>query len=91
MKTDKAMMVIGHGSAIFGLTADRRMMALINGTTVTSSIPVDFNNVLHRIAYVVEQGQNSLTVTFYDGSKQIGQGTISGVYQEKTNGKLNDE
>ena len=85
MKTDKAMMVIGHGSAIFGLTADRRMMALINGTTVTSSIPVDFNNVLHRIAYVVEQGQNSLTVTFYDGSKQIGQGTISGVYQEKTN------
>ena len=85
MKTEKNMLVIGHGSAAFGLTADRHMVAVINGTTVTSTSAVDFNNVLHRIAYVVEQGKDNLTVHFYDGDKHVGQGTIPGVYQETGN------
>ena len=85
MKTEKSMLVIGHGAAAFGLTADRRMVAVVNGTTVTSNSAVDFNNVLHRIAYVVEQGRDDMTVHFYDGDKHIGQGTIGGVYQETGN------
>ena len=85
MKTEKNMLVIGHGSAAFGLTADRRMVAVINGTTVTSGNAVDFNNVLHRIAYVVEQNKDNMTVHFYDGDKHIGQGAISGIYQETGN------
>ena len=85
MKTEKSMLVIGHGAAAFGLTADRRMVAVVNGTTVTSNSAVDFNNVLHRIAYVVEQGRDDMTVHFYDGDKHIGQGTIAGVYQETGN------
>ncbi len=85
MKTEKNMLVIGHGFAAFGLTADRHMVAVINGTTVKSATDVDFNNVLHRIAYVVEQGKDDLTVHFYDGDKHIGQGTIPGIYQETGN------
>ena len=85
MKTDKPMMVVGHGFAAFGLTADRHMVAVINGTTVTSTTAVDFNNVLHRIAYVVEQNKDDLTVHFYDGDKHIGQGVVPGVYQETGN------
>jgi hypothetical protein len=85
MKTDKPMLVIGHGLAAFGLTADRHLVAVINGTTVTSTTAVDFNNVLHRIAYVVEQNKDDLTVHFYDGDKHIGQGTIPGIYQETGN------
>ena len=85
MKNEKSMMVIGHGYAAFGLTADRHMVAVINGTTVTSNSIIDFNNVLHRIAYVVEQGKDELTVHFYDGDKHIGQSTIPGIYQETGN------
>ena len=85
MKTDKNMLVIGHGLSAFGLTADRHLMAVINGTTVTSNNAVDFNNVLQRIAYVVSQNKDNMTVSFFDGDKEIGQGTIPGVYQETGN------
>ena len=85
MKTEKNMIVVGHGFAAFGLTADRHLTAVINGTTVTSGSIVDFNNVLHRIAYTVQQDKDNMTVHFYDGDKHIGQATIPGVYKETGN------
>ena len=75
--TDKReMTVFSHGGdekgMRFGLTADRKLSATINGETVESDTIVPFNNTLHQVAYVLDQSGEKTTVKFYDGSKAIG-------------------
>ncbi len=65
---------------VFGITADRHLSATVQGTTVVSDSIVKFNNMLHQIAYVMEQGSDEMTIHFYDGSKPIGTKSIQGVY-----------
>ncbi len=65
---------------VFGITEDRHLSATVQGTTVVSDSIVKFNNMLHQIAYVMEQGSDEMTIHFYDGSKPIGTKSIQGVY-----------
>lgn len=80
----KTMTVFSHGGdeqgLKFGLTADRRLTAVINGKQVTSDTAIPFNG-LHQVAYAVEQGHEAITVRFFDGSSLIGQQQVSGVYR----------
>lgn len=82
---NRDMGVFQHGGPdngfTFGLTADRHLSAIVKGTKVVSDSIVNFNNMLHQIAYVMEQGSDKMTIHFYDGSKPIGTKTIQGVYE----------
>ncbi len=79
------MAVFTHGGPekgfTFGITADRHLSATVQGTTVVSDEVVKFNNLLHQIAYALEQGPDQMTIHFYDGSQKIGTKTIQGVYE----------
>ena len=72
----REMTVFAHGGdekgMRFGLTADRKLSATINGQTLVSDTVVPFNNLLHQVAYVLDQSGDKTTVSFYDGSKSIG-------------------
>jgi len=72
----REMTVFAHGGdkkgMRFGLTADRKLSATINGETVESDTIVPFNNMLHQVAYVLDQSGDKTTVKFYDGSNAIG-------------------
>ena len=65
----------------YGITADRRLMAVVNGQTVTSDSIVMFNNDLHEVAYVLNPTDDGITLKFFDGSKEIGSKIISGAYE----------
>ena len=84
--TDKEpMTVFAHGGEEkglrFGLTADRKLTATINGNTVTSDKSIDFNNSLHEVAYALDQTGDSMTVNFFDGSSPIGSKPLSDKYE----------
>ena len=79
------MNVFMHGGPAtgmtFGITADRHLFATAKGKTVVSDSIVKFNNMLHQIAYAVEQGADDIIIKFYDGSTLIGDQAIKGVYE----------
>ena len=79
------MTVFSHGGEEkglrFGLTAEGRLMADINGQTVESDSVVKFNNALHEVAYALDQSGSNMTVHFFDGSKAIGSKTLKGKYE----------
>ncbi len=78
------MFVFTHGSEDrslhFGLTADRRLKATINGQTVESDSVVPFHNTLRQVAYVLDQSGTDMQVNFFDGSKPIGSKKLPGKY-----------
>lgn len=87
--TDKGDMgAFMHGGkengVMFGLTADRRLMAKVNNQTVVSDSIVNFNNQLHEVAYVLDQSGTNMTVSFFDGSKQIGSKELTGKYENSS-------
>ena len=73
---NREMTVFSHGGdekgLRFGLTADKKLSATVNGETVESDSIVQFNDMLHQVAYVLDQSGDMTTVKFYDGSKAIG-------------------
>lgn len=79
------MTVFSHGGAgkglSFGLSADRKLTATINGQTAESTEPIRFNNTLHEVAYVLDQSGDSMTIRFFDGSSEIGSMPLSGKYE----------
>ena len=78
------MTVFSHGGdekgLCFGLTADRKLSATINGQTVESDTAVNFNNALQEVAYALDQTGDSMTVKFFDGTKPIGVKKLPGKY-----------
>lgn len=80
----KAMTVFSHGGdelgLKLGLTADRRMIAVVGGEQVTSTKSISFNG-LRQIAYTLEQGSDAMTVRFYDGNSLIGEKKVDGIYR----------
>lgn len=80
----KAMTVFSHGGdelgMKLGLTADRRMIAVVGGEQVTSTKSISFNG-LRQIAYTLEQGSDAMTVRFYDGNSLIGEKKVDGIYR----------
>ena len=79
------MTVFAHGGEEkglrFGLTADRKLTATINGNTVTSDKSIDFNNTLHEVAYALDQRGDDMKVNFFDGSTPIGSKPLSDKYE----------
>lgn len=80
-----AMTVFSHGGEEkglrFGLTADRKLMAIINGQTVESDKPVPFNHVLREVAYALDQSGDDMTIKFYDQCDLIGTKRLTGKYE----------
>ncbi|MBQ2127967.1 MAG: Cna B-type domain-containing protein, partial [Prevotella sp.] len=81
----REMTVFSHGGdekgMRFGVTADKKLSATINGETLVSDTIVPFNNMLHQVAYVLDQSGENTTVKFYDGSKAIGSKQLSSRYE----------
>ena len=81
----REMTVFAHGGdekgLRFGLTADRKLSATINGETLQSDSIVPFNNMLHQVAYVLDQSGDKTTVNFYDGNKAIGSKQLQERYE----------
>ncbi len=79
------MTVFSHGGEVngvkFGLSADRRLTAKVNGQLAQSDSIVPFDNMLREVAYVLDQSGDSMQVIFFDGSKQIGSQPLSGKYE----------
>ena len=79
------MVLFSHGGQDkglrFGISADRHLVATINGQTVESNATVEFTNALHEVAYALDQSGDNMTVNFFDGSKQIGHSTLIGKYE----------
>ena len=86
----REMTVFAHGGdekgLRFGLTADRRLSATINGEILVSDSIVSFNNMLHQVAYVLDQSGDKTTVKFYDGSKAIGSKQLKEHYEGASSG-----
>ena len=81
----REMTVFSHGGdekgMRFGVTADKKLSATINGETLVSDTIVPFNNMLHQVAYVLDQSGDKTTVKFYDGSKAIGSKQLKERYE----------
>ena len=81
----REMTVFAHGGdekgLRFGLTADRKLSATINGEILVSDSIVSFNNMLHQVAYVLDQSGDKTTVNFYDGNKAIGSKQLQERYE----------
>ena len=79
------MTVFSHGGQekglSFGLTADRKLTATINGQTVVSDKAVPFNHALREVAYALDQSGDDMTVNFYDQCDLIGKKTLTGKYE----------
>ena len=86
----REMTVFAHGGdekgLRFGLTADKRLSATINGETLQSDSIVPFNNMLHQVAYVLDQSGDKTTVNFYDGNKAIGSKQLQERYEGASSG-----
>ena len=86
----REMTVFSHGGdekgMRFGVTADKKLSATINGETLESDTIVEFNNMLHQVAYVLDQSGDKTTVKFYDGSKAIGSKQLKERYEGGTSG-----
>ncbi len=79
------MDVFSHGGTekglIFGLTADRKLSATINGKTIESDQAVPFNHVLRQVAYTLDQSGDGMTVSFFDQNKLIGKQELADKYE----------
>lgn len=84
----KAMTVLSHGRddhhVTLGVTADRKLMAIMDGKLVVSDKSVNFTG-LHQVVYAFQEitksdGSPAMQVTFFDGSLEIGKGTLEGAY-----------
>lgn len=79
------MDVFSHGGMerglIFGLTADRKLSATINGKTIESDQAVPFNHVLRQVAYTLDQSGDGMTVSFFDQNKLIGKQELADKYE----------
>lgn len=84
----KAMTVLSHGRddhhVTLGVTADRKLMAIMDGKLVVSDKSVNFTG-LHQVVYAFQEitksdGSPAMQVTFFDGSLEIGKGTLDGTY-----------
>lgn len=86
----REMTVFAHGGdekgLCFGLTADRKLSATINGEILVSDSIVSFNNMLHQVAYVLDQSGDKTTVNFYDGNKAIGSKQLQERYEGTSSG-----
>ena len=86
----REMTVFSHGGdekgMRFGVTADKKLSATINGETLVSDTIVPFNNMLHQVAYVLDQSGDKTTVKFYDGSKAIGSKQLKERYEGASSG-----
>ncbi len=79
--TDKReMTVFAHGGVAFGLTADRRLKAVVNGVEVVSDSVVKFNGTLQHVGYALEHGTDSMTIHFYS-DKDTDSKKIAGKYE----------
>ena len=89
---NREMTVFSHGGdekgLRFGLTADKKLSATINGETLVSDTIVEFNNMLHQVAYVLDQSGDKTTVKFYDGNKAIGSKQLTERYEGAYSGIL---
>ena len=81
----KAMTVMSHNDEghylALGITADRRLLAYVDGNEMTSSRSVDLSE-LRQVAYIfdVDEEKNSTNVSFYDGEDIIGTSSFKGMY-----------
>jgi hypothetical protein len=86
------MTVFSHGGdengLRFGLSADRKLTATINGQSVESDQTIPFNHALREVAYAVDQTGDNMTVSFYDQSDLIGKKTLTGKYEESSQLKV---
>ena len=82
---NREMTVFSHGGdekgLRFGLTAEKKLSATINGETLESDSIVEFNDMLHQVAYVLDQSGDKTTVKFYDGNKAIGSKQLTERYE----------
>jgi len=89
---NREMTVFSHGGdekgLRFGLTADKKLSATINGETLVSDNIVQFNNMLHQVAYVLDQSGDNTTVKFYDGNKAIGNKQLTERYEGSYSGMI---
>ena len=85
VNNNKEMAVFYHGTDMngvsFGLTADRHLMAVINGKTVYSDSIVNFTGVLQPVAWSFDESGEDMVVTFFDGIKKIGSKKVEGKYE----------
>ena len=90
-KSDKKMTVFSHGGNAmglqFGLTADRRLMAVLDGQEISSEEPIPFNG-FRQVAYTLRQEADSMLLRLYDGSRLVGQGRVPGVYDGESELRL---
>ena len=79
------MTVFSHGGGEiglrFGLTADRKLTATINGQTVESDKSVPFNHALREVAFALDQSGDGMTVSFFDQCDPIGTKSLTGKYE----------
>ena len=82
---ERDMTVFVHGGKekglTFGLSADRHLTATVNGKQLVSDSIVPFNNMLRQVAYAVKQHADTITVSFFDGSKPIGKKFVKDIYK----------
>ena len=64
-----------------GLSADNRLMVVINNNIFYSDKPIDFNG-LQQICYAfqTDMEKKQTTINFYEGTKKIGTATYNGIY-----------
>ncbi len=72
----------------FGITADRHLMANINGQRAVSDSVVRFNGGFRQVAFALDQSGNDMTVTFFDESNNIGTAKFEGKYDNNAYLKL---
>ena len=89
---NREMTVFSHGGdekgLRFGLTPDKKLSATINGETLESDDIVEFNDMLHQVAYVLDQSGDKTTVKFYDGNKAIGSKQLQERYEGVYSGMI---
>ena len=87
----REMAVFNHGGKThitFGLSADRHLTATVNGETVQSDQAVPFNGMLRQVVYTLDQQADSMTLSFYDGSQQIGSQKLPGIYDNDNSSNI---
>ena len=90
------MGIFRHGSirrhVQAGLSADNRLMVIINGKDFVSDKPVEFSG-LHQVSYVfdVDIEKQTTNIVFYDGNTKIGEAVYDGLYEGTGGVTLGDQ
>lgn len=91
----KSMGIFKHGtvkkSLQAGLSADNRLMVILNKEVFVSDVPVKFSG-LHQVSYVfkTDMDKQNTTISFYDGNTMIGSSVYEGLYEGVTSLVLGD-